>query len=117
MSSEVFSTTHILIVAAISGVLGGAVTWWWTGRRSDGLAVMILSFAATALWRKSANLPQLNTDGLQMFSANDWAAPMLTFAFLRGYALTRPATLATTAFGQATVYASLIAVAVNVIGI
>ena len=24
MSSEVFSTTHILIVAAISGVLGGA---------------------------------------------------------------------------------------------
>jgi len=117
MTGEVFSAAHILIVAAISGVLGGAVTWWRTGRRSDGLAVAILSFAATALWRTSANLPQLNTDGLPMFSANDWAAPLLTFVFLRAYALARPAAHETPAFGQATVYASLIAVAVNVIGI
>lgn len=117
MSSEVFTTTHILIVAAISGILGGLVTWWRTGRRSDGLAVAVLAFAATALWRKSANLPQLNTDGLQMFSANDWAAPMLTFVTLRGYALTRSALATSTRFGQATVLATLISVVVNVIGI
>ncbi len=116
MTGGVFSTTHILVVAAVSGLLGGAVTWWWTGRRTDGLAVLLLAFTATALWRKSANLPQLNTDGLPGFSANDWAAPMLTFVMLRCYALTRPGVLGT-AFAQATVFASALAVGVNVIGI
>ncbi len=87
-------------MAVISGVLGGAVTWWRTGRHPDGLAVTALSFAATALWRKSANLPQLNTDGLSMFSANDWAAPMLIFVFLRAYELTRPVALTTQRSGK-----------------
>jgi len=116
MTSEVFTSTHILVVAAVSGLLGGAVTWWWTGRRTDGLAVLLLAFAGTTLWRTSANLPQLNSDGLPGFSANDWAAPILTFVILRCYALTRPGVLGTP-FAQATVFATALAVGVNVIGI
>ena len=31
-------------------------------------------------------MPQLNDDGLPGFSANDWAAPVLTYLFLSLYA-------------------------------
>jgi hypothetical protein len=37
-------------------------------------------------WRISANMPQLNDDGIPMFSANDWAAPMLVYVSLGCYA-------------------------------
>jgi hypothetical protein len=30
-------------------------------------------------------MPQLNTDGLRSFSANDWLAPAITFVFLGVY--------------------------------
>jgi hypothetical protein len=41
----------------------------------DIAAVASLSAASVLLWRLSANMPQLNSDGLNGFSANDWAAP------------------------------------------
>ena len=62
------------------------------GRRSglaDAVAIGILSAAAVFLWRKSANMPQLNDDGLPPFSANDWLAPVLTYVILSMYATVR----------------------------
>jgi len=46
--------------------------------------------AAVAMWRLSANKPDLNDDGLPAFSANDWAVPILTYPVLGGYADLRP---------------------------
>jgi hypothetical protein len=31
-------------------------------------------------------MPQLNSDGLPGFSANDWLAPVMTYLFLSAYA-------------------------------
>jgi hypothetical protein len=62
------------------------------GRRSglaDAIAIGILSAVAVFLWRKSANMPQLNDDGLPPFSANDWLAPVLTYVILSMYATVR----------------------------
>jgi len=62
------------------------------GRRSgllESLAIGVLAAAAVFLWRKSANMPQLNTDGLQGFSANDWLAPVITFVVLSLYGAVR----------------------------
>jgi len=62
----------------------------------QALIVALLSGAAVFLWRLSANKPDLNDDGLPGFSANDWAAPILTYLTLGAYAdlhpVTRPAT-------------------------
>ncbi len=116
VSAEVFTTAHIVIVGVVSGVLGGLATWWLTRRPAEGAIGGLLGFAATTLWRKSANLPQLNADGLPGFSANDWLAPMLTYIVFRCYALAWPRA-DTPAFRQATVAATALALAVNVIGI
>jgi hypothetical protein len=91
----VFSTSHIALTAAITGAaaLAGAVLL--LGRRSglvDAVAIAILSAGAVFLWRKSANMPQLNDDGLPPFSANDWLAPVLTSVVLGMYAAVRRAT-------------------------
>jgi hypothetical protein len=72
--------------------LAGAVAL--LGRRSglvDAVAIAIVSAAAVFLWRKSANMPQLNDDGLPPFSANDWLAPVLTYVMLSMYATVRRA--------------------------
>lgn len=53
----------------------------------------VLSGTSVLLWRWSANMPQLNDDGLpgfSGFSANDWAAPVLTYLFLSLYTDLRP---------------------------
>lgn len=44
----------------------------------DMPAVAVPSAASVYLWRPSANMTQLNRDGLPGFSANDWAASVLT---------------------------------------
>jgi hypothetical protein len=115
-----FSTSHIALTAAITGVgtlLAGVLL---LGRRRSGLAdsvaIAILATGAVFLWRKSANMPQLNDDGLPPFSANDWLAPVLTYVVLGMYAtVRRPAS--DRRFAQTSVLAVLIAFIVNVVTI
>jgi len=62
------------------------------GRRrglAESVVIAVLAAGAVFLWRKSANMPQLNNDGLSPFSANDWLAPMLTYVVLGMYASVR----------------------------
>ena len=71
---------------------------------------------AVYLWRASANMPQLNNDGLQGYSANDWLAPVIVFVILSIYAdLFPPVDLRR--FGQVRAAATLVAFVVNVITI
>jgi len=114
----VFSTAHIALTAVLTGVLAAAVAWWRLPRGAwlDVAAVAVLASAAVFLWRISANMPQLNEDGLPSFSANDWAAPMLTYLALSGYGdLRAPAD--PRRFGQVRALVAVVALAVNVITI
>ena len=114
----VFSTVHVLLTALISSGVALIVAVWRLPRRAwpDIIAVAVLSGAAVFLWRLSANMPQLNDDGLPGFSANDWAAPALSYLFLAGYAdLRAPADLAR--YRQVRAVATLAALVVNVITI
>lgn len=92
--ASVFSTGHIAVTALVSGVVaaGFAVVLLRGDRRMvDVLAVGVLTAAAVFFLRKSANMSQLNDDGLIGFSANDWLAPTVTFVVLGIYgALLRP---------------------------
>jgi hypothetical protein len=93
-SAGVFTTSHIALTAAITGALALAAGVLLLGRRSglaDAIGIAIVSAAAVFLWRKSANMPQLNDDGLPPFSANDWLAPVLTYVMLSMYATVRRA--------------------------
>jgi hypothetical protein len=67
-------------------------------------------------WRKSANMPQLNDDGLPPFSANDWLAPVLTYVVLSIYASLRRQSL-DRRFALARALAVLLAFVVNVVTI
>jgi hypothetical protein len=82
----------------------------------DQIAIAVLAFAAVLLWRGSANMPQLNSDGLGPFSANDWVAPVLTYVVLSLYADLRPP-VDRRRFAQARALATIAAFAVNVITI
>jgi hypothetical protein len=111
-----FSAVHILVTAAITGLAAAAVAWWKLRNWSEVAAVFLLSGAAVFLWRISANMPQLNTDGLQGFSANDWAAPVITYVVLCAYAdLRNPSPEA--AFRQVRALATVACLAINVITI
>jgi hypothetical protein len=116
-----FGTAHILLTAAITSGMTLALGLWLLppARWPDilgVLAVAVLSGTAVFLWRLSANLPQLNDDGLPGFSANDWAAPALTYLVLSGYAdLREPADRRR--YGQLGALATLGGLAVNVITI
>jgi hypothetical protein len=114
----VFSTVHIVLTAALTGALALVVGIWRLPRerRLDTLAAAVLAGAAVALWRLSANMPQLNDDGLPSFSANDWAAPAMTYLFLSGYADARPP-LDDRRYRQFRILATLGSLAVNVITI
>jgi hypothetical protein len=115
----IFTTAHIAATAAISG--GLALIAALTLNRRQGAALVesvlvgLLTAAAVFLWRKSANTPALNNDGINGFSPNDWLAPTLTLVFLVLYA-----TLHTTdarRFGRTLAAATITAFAVNVITI
>lgn len=88
-----FSHTHIaltaLTTAAICGVFA-AVLLRGRARLLEGLPVTAISGLAVYLWRASANMPQLNNDGLPGYSANDWLAPIIVFVALTLYADLRP---------------------------
>jgi hypothetical protein len=115
----VFTTSHIAATAAVTGGLSFVGALLILGRRTghvESLAIGLLAAAAVFLWRKSANMPQLNTDGLNGFSANDWLAPTITFVVLALYgALRQPPNLRR--FARACALAVLVAFFVNVITI
>jgi len=116
---DTFSQAHIAATAATTGVICAAIGMWrLDGRRRAvaGLIVGVLAGLAVYLLRASANMPQLNNDGIQGFSANDWLAPAIVFLVLSVYAdLFPPAD--PRRFGQIRAGATLIAFAVNVITI
>ena len=118
-TAAVFSTAHIAATAAITGAIALVASLLLLGRRGglvESLAIAILSVGAVFLWRKSANMPQLNNDGLPPFSANDWLAPVLTYVVLGMYAsVRRPGN--DRRFTQARTLAVLAAFAVNVVTI
>lgn len=115
----IFTTSHIAVTAGITGVLALLAGFFLLGRRSglaESLAIGILAAAAVFLWRKSANMPQLNDDGLNGFSANDWLAPTITFVVLSLYGtVRRPRN--DRRFAQACALAVLAAFVVNVVTI
>lgn len=114
----IFSAAHIGLTAILTAVIALAAAYWRLSRAAwpHILAVAVLSGAAVFLWRFSANMPQLNDDGLPGFSANDWAAPIATFVFLTVYADLRPPVDADR-YRQARALATLAALTINVITI
>jgi len=111
-----FSVAHILATAAACALAAAGFAWWKLRRWPDVLAVFAVSGAAVFLWRQSANLPQLNADGLPGFSANDWAAPILAYLTLSIYAdLRQPSPAA--AFGEVRALTALACLVINVITI
>ena len=85
MAAETFTTAHIVVTAAITGALALAGAVLVTRRREalpESVLIGILAAVIVFLWRRSANMPQLNRDGLQGFSANDWLAPVAVWAAL-----------------------------------
>lgn len=117
-SGQVFSHAHIAVTATVTGLLALAGAWWRLPRRAwnDVAAITLLSAASVYLWRASANMPQLNTDGLPGLSANDWLAPAITYLFLGVYAQARPPG-DPRRYGQARALATIASFAVNVITI
>jgi hypothetical protein len=93
-TTAVFGTAHIAATAAITGAVALIASLLLLGRRGgllESVAIGVVSAGAVFLWRKSANMPQLNNDGLPPFSANDWLAPTLTWVLLGMYASVRRA--------------------------
>jgi len=113
-----FSATHIALTALLTGVLASAAAAWRLPRTAwpDAVAIGALSAAAVFLWRISANMPQLNSDGLPGFSANDWLAPVMTYIFLSAYADLRSPT-DSRRYGQIRTMAVVISLVVNVVTI
>jgi hypothetical protein len=118
-TSSIFSTGHIALTGLLSGLLAAAVALLWLRdehRLLDTLAVGILTAAAVFLLRKSANMPQLNDDGLSGFSANDWLAPTVTYVVLGVYGAVRAPT-EERRYQQARAAATMIALVIDVVTI
>jgi hypothetical protein len=118
-TAATFTTAHIAATAAVTGGVSLIAALLLLGRRrglAESIAIAILSAGAVFLWRKSANMPQLNNDGLSPLSANDWLAPTLTYVVLGMFAsVRRPGN--DRRFAQARTLAVLAAFAVNVVTI
>ena len=117
--ADTFSHAHIAFTAALTAVLAGAVAAWrLTGRRRivEALADGVIVGLAVYLWRASANMRQLNNDGIAGYSANDWLAPVVTFVALGVYADLRPPS-DPRRYAQLRAAATIVALAVNVITI
>lgn len=119
VAADTFSHAHIAATAATAGILtAGIGAWRLPGPRRvvAGLIVGVVAGAAVYLWRASANMPQLNDDGLPGYSANDWLAPAIVFVALSVYADLFPPP-DPRRFGQVRAAATIVALAVNVITI
>lgn len=118
-TADVFTHAHIAFTAACTAVIAfGVGIWRFQGKRRwlDALTVGVLVAGAVYLWRASANMPQLNNDGLPGYSANDWLAPAITFITLSVYADLFPPT-DQRRFAQVRAAATIAALAINVITI
>jgi hypothetical protein len=118
-TSDVFTHAHIALTAAITGVITfGLGVWRFRGRRRwfDAATVAILVAGAVYLWRASANMPQLNNDGIPGYSANDWLAPAITYITLSVYGDVFPP-VDQRRFAQVRAAATIAAFAINVITI
>lgn len=118
-TSSVFSTGHIVLTGAVSGLLAAGVALFWLRdehRLLDVVAIGLLTAAAVFLLQKSANMPHLNDDGLSGFSANDWLAPTVTYVVLGIYGAWRPP-IEERRDPQARAAATTIALAINVLTI
>lgn len=118
-TADTFSHTHIAETAAPTAVICLAIGIWRLNGRyriAAGLAVGVLAGVAVYLWRASANMPQLNHDGLSGYSANDWLAPVIVFVVLSIYSDLLPPTNPRR-FRQVRAAATVVAFAVNVITI
>lgn len=119
LGASTFSTGHIALTAGVTGVLaaGFAVALLrGSSRVWESVVIGLLAAAAVFLFRASANMPQLNDDGLQGFSANDWLAPVVTFTLISLYRSVRPSGVERR-FDQALAAAALVAFVVNVVTI
>ena len=118
-AADVFTRSHIALTAALTGVIAaGIAIWRFDDRRRliGALVVGVLAAAAVFLWRVSANMPQLNRDGLSGYSANDWLAPIVVYVVLSIYAdLVPPAN--PRRFAQVRAGATIAALVINVITI
>ena len=86
---DTFNHARIAATATTTGVICAGIGMWRLGERPRavaGLIVGALAGLAVYLLRASANMPQLNNDGIQGFSANDWLAPVVVFVILSVYA-------------------------------
>ena len=118
-AADVFTHAHIAFTAACTAVIAFAVgIWRFQGKRRwlDALTVAVLVAGAVYLWRASANMPQLNNDGIPGYSANDWLAPAITYITLSVYADLFPP-IDQRRFAQVRAAASIAALAINVITI
>ena len=118
-ASSTFSTAHIALTGLLTGALAAALALVWFHDRNrvlDSLALGVLTAAAVFLLRKSANMPQLNDDGLSGFSANDWLAPTVTWVVLGIYGAFR-VPVEPRRYGQSRAGATVIVFAVNVLTI
>lgn len=117
-SDPVFSNVHILGTAATTAVLALAAAAWRLRRAGalDALGIALAAGASVFLYRASANMPQLNADGLPGYSANDWLAPVLTYVFVSCYGAVRPHT-DQRHFNQTRALATLASLIVNVVTI
>lgn len=114
----VFGHAHILLTSVITAAITMGFALWRLGRQAwiDVLGTGLAAGAAVWLFRTSANMPQLNDDGLPGFSANDWLAPVLTYLLVSLYAVVRPPA-DRQRFEQTRALAFLTSLAVNVITI
>ena len=117
-SNPIFTNVHILGTAVTTGVLTLGAAAWRLGRAAwlDAAGLALSAGASVFLYRASANMPQLNADGLPMFSANDWLAPVATYVFVSCYGAARPH-LNQRHFHQTRALAVLASLAVNVLTI
>jgi hypothetical protein len=91
-ADPVFSHAHILLTAVVTAGFAAGGALWRLGRGAwmDVAGLMLATGLSVFLWRASANMPQLNADGLPGFSANDWLAPVVTYLFVSLYGTARP---------------------------
>jgi hypothetical protein len=82
----------------------------------DSLVMGVLTTTTAFLLRKSANVPQLNDDGLSGFSANDCLAPTVTWVVLGIYGALRAPT-EPRRYEQSRAGVTVLAFAVNVLTI
>ena len=85
MPADVFSHGRIALTAFVTGVIAAVLSVGvlrGQTRLPLGLSAAIATGLSVYLWRASANLPQLNHDGIAGLSASDWLAPVVVYVTL-----------------------------------